>query len=321
MMFATPDGVDVEIGGFGIDLSELVAVAQEQRVVESEMMYGLALASLLESGLRPVHVGQVDAGGLEPLDLVGDVLASVGYRGQDETHSVQIALGPVLPQSGSLPFLMEPLLDLTDAERVAIAELADRGVTVGHDPVNSAFTLASWPSTRGQVYVGAQGLSVAELVDVVNGVELATPEQWADLVERSENGELEPTVVDPGRFAAVLGEAGPSGTEPGWRIQMLLAPAVVLVASDDAGWGGPAGDISAVPTVRRFASIGITFYVGLVDASGPARQMRVSIEGEEPVELPMIEVGTSPIYGVGWASTSLAETTIEFLDDAGNVVG
>ena len=101
---------------------------------------------------------------------------------------------------------------------------------------------------------------------------------------------------------------------------MLDKPAWVFVSSDQSGWGGPLGDIDSAPTVRQFASNTITFVVATAEWPNTARVTRATVVGQPPVDVPMVQVGDSPVYAAGYAYREMAAATVEFFDEAGNPV-
>jgi hypothetical protein len=285
--------------------------------------YGSIAESML-ADLSPLVSQAVPNGGLDAFNLLSQPQAGTYYISRDFTGTVEVRLSqPADVDSAVYDFLMPEVIDLTPADRRALDAIRRAGFPfrIRNDPDSQRTLVASWTTPGGVVTVSAINVSASTLIELLPSIRLTEPLEWATLLDKSDHGELE--IDYPPEGAAnnptLIGRKT-GGADQFWAIEMQADPAAISVQSDRTGWAGLIGDIDSAPTVRQFASTTITFLVATAEWPNTARSVRVTVEGQAPVDLPMMQVGDSPVYAAGYAFVEVAPATVEFFDSEGNPV-
>jgi hypothetical protein len=158
------------------------------------------------------------------------------------------------------------------------------------------------------------GVPVSALIQQLGRLRLPSDEEWADLVERSDRGEL--GTASAAAPPTIFG--GGVTTDARWQTGISSDAAIVYLMTDRGFWAGARGDVTA-PSVLRLASTEEAFIIGLADAAGPARHMRVTVAGHDAVIVPMRPADPGTI-GASFGYADIADATVDFLDADGNVV-
>ena len=135
----------------------------------------------------------------------------------------------------------------------------------------------------------------ATFLTLLPTVRLAETTEWIDLLDRSSRGELPVATQDgdgeSGVVSTSIGGRTPQDDESWWLVNMTAgASPWVFINSVSTGWAGPLGDVPQVPTVHPFASSTMTFLIGTVLWTSTATTMRVTVDGQPPVDVPLVEV-------------------------------
>ena len=182
--------------------------------------------------------------------------------------------------------------------------------------------IASWRSNRGEVSITYHDVPIGTLLDLLPTVRLAEADEWIDLLDRSSRGDL-PAFAQAGDSEVVSTSVGgrrPQDDASWWLVDVTAgASPWVFISAVSTGWAGPLGDVPPVPTVHRFASSTMTFLVGTVPWTSAATTMRVTVEGQPPVDVPLVVVSKA-MRAAAHAFPELSAFTVEFLDAAGNPV-
>ena len=335
------DQTPLELQSFGFGLGDLLAIAdqiQTTTAAEGPLQFGTipfdsatvgATGGVL-AGLRQLVSAPVPTGGLEIYNVMTRPDSDVYYVDGNYSKSIDIGRRSATPVDTVVrKFLLQPVIDLGVGDQAELDDLSRHGTPYeiraapGEGEVFVATALGPRPVT-----LWSQGVDVSTLIGMLSKVRLAGDFEWADLIDRSMNGGITvddadsfyepPTVI--GRFQPETDTNEPYG--PLWTIQMQagLTP-LLTIYTDNSGWGGYMGDTPSAPTVRRFTSATTTFLIATVEWPNAARRIRVTVDGRVPVEVSMVQVGDQPVYAAGFGYTEMAEATVEFLDDDGNVVG
>jgi hypothetical protein len=283
------------------------------------------MAGLIQQVSSPVPTG----GGLAIYNVLTQPASDVYYVDGNYTRTIDIRRSESTPIDATVRNLMlQPVTDLSVADQVALDVLSRRGAPYEIKAIpgggNGFMATALGPVP---VSVWSQGVDVSTLIGMLPQVRRAGGVEWAELIDRSMNGDgfpidsdepfEPPTVI--GRFQPETDTDEPYG--PLWTIQLQAGDNPMLtIYTDQSGWGDYIGDIPSEPTVRRFASSTTTFLLATVQSPSTARQIRVTVGGETPIEVPMVQVGDDRVFAAGFGFTEMAEATVEFLDDDGNVV-
>jgi len=67
-------------------------------------------------------------------------------------------------------------------------------------------------------------------------------------------------------------------------------------------------------------SLDVTVLVGIFEAPGAVTAIRVTIEGRDPVDVPLVRVGDSPEYGAAYAFSEIADFAVALVDAGGTVI-
>jgi hypothetical protein len=324
LSFTASDETPFEIGGFGFELSDLLAVAATVHGADDNTISYGALTDGVLSGLTPGVSELVPYGGVGVYNLLAQPLSGVYYMGDDYDMSIDLQVSrPTQIDTAVYDFLMRPVTAMGVADQVALDTMARGGrpVRLMTVPESPGTLMASWMDEREAVTFSTYGVSVSTLIGLLPQARLTEPTEWADLVDRTNRGEINydvPAVDQPA--PTQIGVRADGSNSPYWNLQMTADPATISISADQTGWGGPLGDISSAPQVRHFSSKSITFVVGTAEWPNTARVMRVTLEGMPPVDVPMVQVGDSTVYAAGYAFAELLPDTVEFLDGDGNLV-
>ena len=326
LIFTANDNTRFEVGGFGFTLPDLLTIADQISTAEDELSidYGSAVDGTL-SGLTPTVSRAVPSGGLDPFNLLSQPEAGTYYINRDFTATVEVKLSqPADVDSAVYDFLMPQVTDLTLSDQTALDAMRRGGVPVRirAAPDSPTSLVASWMTPRGAVTVSSTNVDASTLIELLPSLRLADQVEWAELIDKSDHGELEIEYPDDSAYLnpTVIGQRPMGSDGQFWEIQMATNPPAIYVQSDQTGWGGAVGDIASTPTVRQYASGTITFLVATAEWPNTAWLARVTVEGQAPVDLPMVQVGDSTVFAAGYAFTDVAGTTVEFFDTAGNPV-
>ena len=72
--------------------------------------------------------------------------------------------------------------------------------------------------------------------------------------------------------------------------------------------------------VSAFLEASATILVGLFDSPGPARAMRVIVDGKAPADVSLIVLGAASRAAAAYAFAEIADYTVALVDADGNVV-
>jgi hypothetical protein len=327
LTFTALDHTAFEVGGYGFTLPDLLAFATEIQGAPDHLgiEYGTLADSLL-SGMTTTVSRAVPFGGLDAFNLLSQPEGGVYYISSDYAETIEVQVSqPADVDSAVYDFLLPPPMDLGVDDEAALDAIRRSGVPVqlGANPDWPDNLVAYWMTARGAVTVSTTGVSVSTLLSLLPSLRLTEQDEWSDLVNRSNRGEIElPEAADGEAVGTqtVVGRSESLDDEQWWQVEMLDKPAWVFVSSDQSGWGGTLGDIDSAPKVHRFAAATITFVVGTAEWPNTARVMRVTVDGQPPIDVPMVQVGATPVYAAGYAYRELAGVTVEFFDTAGNPV-
>ncbi|MCU1362086.1 MAG: hypothetical protein JWN99_3375, partial [Ilumatobacteraceae bacterium] len=324
MLFTASDETPFQIAAFGFSLADLMAMAGEVHdgADDNTIYYGTMIDSVL-AGLSPrvsqlVPYGTVDANG-----LVAQPDTSTSYSGNNGNMWVSVAVSsPTDLDAAVYEFLMRPVT-ITDAEdQAALDALARNGqpVRLTENPASPGNIVATRMTERGAITVSSYNVALSTVIRLLSQVRLTGQAEWADLIDRTNRGEFNNESSSTGVPATQIG-VQQDGRNPFWIAQMLPGdPVNVYVSVGNSGWGGQLSDVGAAPTVHQFASASYTFLVGTARSPSTARVMRVTVQGQAPIDTPMVQVGDTPLYAAAYAFSDALPDTVEFLDSAGNVV-
>ena len=212
------------------------------------------------------------------------------------------------------------IIDLGGHQMLVRSFVADDG---GNDGNNGNDPVIQWHAGNYTVTVsGSVELSV--LFDVVAHVRLATPDEWEAQIQ------ARPPVIETGANVG-LGSGnvsvGKNTTTAGgtWDVQVSTGD---LDESGQRGIQiGHGNGISFTPVtpdpshpVTAFLSLDVTVLVGIFDSPGAVTAIRVTIEGREPVDVPLVRLGDTDSYGVGYAFSETADFSVALVASDGTVI-
>lgn len=320
VVFSDGEQSTFEVEAFGFALGDLMAIVGDvTRGDEGVIQYGPVAGPLLAGTTLEVST-QVPYGSLSSITAMWRPRAGVYYMGNNYQTSIDISVGEASAVPRAYDFLA-PAVDLGVDDQIAIDAMARQGrvVTVRELKSWRGALLATWRDPTGSVQVQSYGLSTSALIAALASARIAEPLEWATLIDKSNRGEIVVDSGDESRPTVIAAQDGEDGEF--YRIEIQPGPPVLVsMGSNRSGWGGLLGDIPSEPTVHRFASRATTFLVLTAEWPNTVRRARITVEGREPVELTMVQVGDSPVYAAGFAYADDLPANVEFLTDDGTVV-
>ena len=172
------------------------------------------------------------------------------YISSDLLETVEVRVSqPADVDSAVYDFLLPPPTNLGVEDEVALDAIRRAGIPVrlGVNPDWPDGLVAYWMTARGAVTVSTTGVSASTLLSLLPSLRLTEQDEWSDLVNRSNRGEIEiPEAADSGYGTqTVIGGLTAENLDDWWRVEMLDRPAWVFVSSDS-----PAGAAHSVTSAR-----------------------------------------------------------------------
>ena len=326
LIAATSAGVRVEMRAFGIVIDDLAgAIAGLSVSPDNEPLFSVGTAEVLD-GLDLRISRPADGYG-----MLGDLMAtdrSAWYSTADGRNSVSVSATPQLPDDlfatalVSAPMTDPTAIELAPAGTVEVGgrQMILRSVDDDWDDGRSAFL--QWHI--GNYTVTASGsVELAVLVDVSSRVRLATPDEW-DLQSRARPANSDSTATYG--FGDTVSVGTTTTTAGGtWDVQIGTGgpdedtPVTALIRH---GNGMSIAPITPDPShpVTMLMSLDVTVLVGIFEAPGAVTAIRVTIEGRDPVDVPLVRVGDSPEYGAAYAFSEIADFAVALVDAGGTVI-
>ncbi|MGE0000347.1 MAG: hypothetical protein AB7R77_26460 [Ilumatobacteraceae bacterium] len=327
VIFTAHDDTPIEIGGFGVSMDELRAIADELETAQRSifLFYGRATAGVIRD-MDPLVQTPVPTGGLDVFGLLSQPLSGVVYADRSTGARLGVQLDDPSSDDDVLwAFLVPTIGGITTDDAAALTAVAggDAVFPVGTDPDVPGSLLLRWHMNGQVVTASSAGMPLPAVLDALGSARLPGQTEWAGLVQGGIDGEIADASDDPAPVMTrtVIGRSLPGSIDPPWRIEMSPTPLSVFASAGASGWSGPIGEVPRTPTLHRFASSTMTYLVATAPATGPARTLRVTVAGRGSSEIPLSPIGTSGLLAGGYAYAALADASIEFLDDEGNVVG
>jgi hypothetical protein len=325
LLFVALDGTWYELMGFGFGLPDLVTIAAHISLgTDGTTLFG-TLPDGIMGGLTHAISREIQYLG-EPFDLVVTSPTLVSYDTADATQFVGLGLLAHSAETDALLRLMPPVAVAPGAAEHAILDEMDRTgapVQIAGSSLAPDYSIATWSSPAGRVFVWGYNVPIATLVAVLPQVRLAGDAEWLDMLNRSAQGELQPAdggESSRGSQPTTIGVVELSNSTTPWRIEMMTEPSMVFANNQQMGWGNQLGQITSVPTLHRMSSPDATFLIATAGWPNEARTVRVTLDGVSPVEVPMVQLGDTPTFAVVYAYDQLIGGTIEFLALDGTVL-
>jgi hypothetical protein len=326
VIFTAHDDTPIEVGGFGVSLDEFRAIADELETAQRSifLFYGRATSAVTRD-MDPLVQTPVPVGGLDVFGLLSQPVSGVLYVGREGGARLGVQLDePSSKDDLVWSFLVPSVHHVVMSDVAKFTSLAGGRAQfpIGTDPDVPHSLLFRWSMGDRVVTATSIGLSPTVALDALGSARLPGQSEWAGMVQNAVDGQLggDAGGDDPGT-RTLVGRSQAGSTDPPWRIEMSDSPMSVFASAGASGWGGRIGAVARLPALHQFASSTMTYVVGTAPTSTPARTMRVTVTGRDPVDVALVRVGGSEVLAGGFAYSTLADASIEFLDDAGNVVG
>jgi hypothetical protein len=324
--FLARDGTSLRVAGYGFDVAELTVIAEQLTVGDGPVFDYGDLGRRLLNGMTPLVSRMVDSASLPA--LLPPRTSSAAYTGSVDRQSIVVGLIPLSTEDDHiLELIGRPVTDMYRRNQAVLARMAQSGriVTLRADPAAPQTLIASWPSPGGRVTVWSYGIAASDLIDLLPDVRPATDAEWSDLLVRTGHGDFtEPDEREPLRVvpSTTIGQSEAGNGSDDWTITMAAEPFSIAMSASTGtmgmGWAGDLDDIAGVPAIRRWASPTVTFVVATAGLKTDVRQVRITIEGRDPVVLPMVPLGESGVFAAGFAFTDSTGGVLEFLTEAGD---
>lgn len=321
---APNDGTDddgesdgVEIRASGVELGLLIDLAsrvQRDVVGVSNTGYGDGGLDLVDAtdGLTLAWSGAPIPPGL--LGAFGEPDATTGFYEPADGSGMQIEHRPV--DTTLLPLMPILLREVpVPAEVAQQMNAAGRPATVyAVSPTDDEqWLFATWVDGDEAVTVSSYDVDLTTVLATLASVRRAEPDEWVDLIERSQRG-ISFTEAGPSPSAALQGSFA-DGTE--WTSSFSATFFWIQTGAD--GWYSPVriGDGAAV---RRYADLDVDVIAATALWPSPARVMRVTVGDAAPVDVPLVQMGDGPIFAGLFVQREIAPISVELLDARGEVV-
>jgi hypothetical protein len=219
--------------------------------------------------------------------------------------------GPVdVAVDAALPIVFETFADVPLAARRPASDT----ITVWRDTGPDRQLLATWVVGDTRVTAFAYHVTDDEFVAALQTAAPATAEEWADAVKGTIEGSGDDRDLD-------LLTSGQTANGGGW--QGRVRADLLSVQVDGTGeWRTglvPTNDAS----VQRFVAVDLDVVLVMVPADDPARTVTVSVDGGEPLVVPLEDVGTTGVRAGLWVDVPAPDAvttprlTVVVLDAAG----
>lgn len=190
-------------------------------------------------------------------------------------------------------------------------------------PDQPAYTSVWWVEGGRTISITAQ-MSVSQMVALVPSVRLATEDEWLQLNEDVFISAPErPAYHDPMTGPTVslgsvtLAEGSVSARIDGAATALELGFATGQMSSFGGAYGW---HVDPEHPVTQYDTVDSTVLVIAVPGAEPGSQVRVTVEGRDPRDVPLVPIGESGVSAALDAFNELPIYTVELLDPAGNVV-
>jgi hypothetical protein len=252
-------------------------------------------------------------------------VAQTGYFDPTAQAWVNLQRSTETPEAA----LLATLLITPSPEATAVGLPSDIGVTISSGEVRDLVvgttgdglqtTTIRWTKDGQILTLTGSGVSATTLIDLATASRPAFAPEWRQLVIDSQQGlsvggtdtDLVPTIVGEGLFDEGLS----------WQAQHFGSSLGIY----GSGHGGSFGSSFAVsqgpmPDLRTYSTKSATFVVATSAWPGTAVTLRVTVEGLDPVDVPLVQLGDTPTYMAVHGFSETSPYTAELLDANGIVV-
>jgi hypothetical protein len=319
------------MAGFGLALDQVIEVAG---AVTSQTYLGLNTA---------ISFGDLDAPG-RPLDgmrlsisesvLTGGLEAQVAGTHQvaytayfDPTTHVWVNLqrSTETPEAALLATLLitpspeATALGLPSVVGVTISSGEVRDLEVGTTGDGLQTTLIRWTRDGQILTLTGNGVSVATLIGLATASRPAQAPEWRQLVIDSQQG-LSVDSTDTDSVTTIVGQ-GLLTEGYSWQSQQFGAYFGISGRNDGTWFGGNfLVSQGPMPDLRTYSTKRATFVVATSAWPSTAVTLRVTVEGLDPVDVPLVQLVDTSTYMAVHGFSQTAPYTAELLDANGVVV-
>ena len=321
-------GTTAQLQAHGLDLAELIGLAATLPARQATTAF-LDYGSVLDTDGRLLGLDLRSTGEVayEGFGLFGFARAAAYYQRLDSPGSVELSQRPLddVASDDVLSLLLDPVEILPGSpEAATVDQMATRGraVSVRALPEDLRQQVVTWvePDTldgEGEqlVAVTGYGVDTGELLQVAQRARPADIALWGEMVRGTANAPGNPS----GNGTLSMSDAsGTFSSGEVWGGQIGTTSAYV---NDGTTGGFIHYDLPMGSSVQRFASVDLDVVVAASRWPDTARIMRVTVEGQEPFDIPMEQVGDEAIFAAMYPSIDRVPVTVELLDSSGVPVG
>jgi hypothetical protein len=305
LQFSGGNGRAINVRSYGIELADLLAFASAIQAQEGAISYPTAVQNLdspagrLEPlvSFRGWHSGplvpQLDATATWSLYVNSERGRYLQIRSGPSDSDVQVALGFLLADAEPISFGQSDSIKVGDWGVVSV--LRDSGIPVARI-INGEET----------IHVTGFGFTNQDLVDLLPSLRRASTDEWSDQLNRTQT----PDEPYPTRVGSST--SGPQSSD-GARYDAMAFGSLISLNSDHAQ-GLIGVDATQPSSITSYSAPGITVVLALASESEPHAALRVAVDGQEPVDVPLVALG----YGLGsaaaYAFTANQSYTSEWVD-------
>ncbi len=154
-------------------------------------------------------------------------------------------------------------------------------------------------------------VDVDTFVAAVASARPATDDEWTQLLDDAQNPPQDDVVVTSTVISGTLADTGR------WTGQVVDGS--FYVTTDTLGWSA---SFDATAPIHRFVATDVDIVLATTAPGDTARTMRITIDGREPVDVPLVEISGTGSWTGAWVDTSIvaAPIHVELLDADGVVV-
>ncbi len=310
---AGEEGLLASLRAHGLDAADVMDLATQLHVLQEgwpaeappAALDGLVLAW---SGLRP--------SGATGLALTPT--ASVTYWDPRAETSLRVDLVDVETSLLDLaPILLTPATtDAATDDMLHALAAAGRPVTLWSLGAHQTDRWLMAVLRDGDQAVTVSGFRVdpVELLRHVGGMRPASEDEWLDLLRRTNRGLRYPETPP----AASLQQRGSFTDGSPWRVRVADGYFTAFVGRSRNVFAGY--DVPPGAAVQTYADPGVSVVLATARWPNRARTAVVTLPGQEPVVVPMQQLGDTTVFVATYAHRELGPATVELLDRDGNPV-
>jgi hypothetical protein len=264
-------------------------------------------------------------GGLEAQVAGTDQVAKTAYFDPTTHVWVNLQRSTETPEAE----LLATLLITPSPEATALGLPSDVGVTISSGEVRDLVvgttgdglqtTLIRWTRDGQILTLTGNGVSVATLIGLATASRPAQAPEWRQLVIDSQQG-LSVDSTDTDSVTTIVGQ-GLLTQGYSWQSQQFGAYFGISGRNDGTWFGGNfLVSQGPMPDLRTYSTKRATFVVATSAWPSTAVTLRVTVEGLDPVDVPLVQLVDTSTYMAVHGFSQTAPYTAELLDANGVVV-